>query len=65
MAFELVIPDGPGPHMATMIDLTMLGMLTGGERTRAEYRALLEGAGFTFETVTPTPSPISIISALA
>jgi O-methyltransferase domain len=65
VAFELVVPDGPEPHMAKMIDLTMLGMLTGKERTAAEYRALLKQTGFKFEGVTATPTPISIIRALA
>ena len=46
-------------------DLTMLGMLTGRERTEAEYRRLLERAGFTFEAVTATRTPISVISARA
>ena len=64
-AFELVVPDGAEPHMAKMIDLTMLGMLNGRERTQAEYRLLLEQAGFKFEGVTATPTPISIIRALA
>lgn len=65
VAFELVIPDGPGPHMAKMIDLTMLGMLNGRQRTQAEYQLLLEKAGFTFERVTATPTPVFVISALA
>jgi O-methyltransferase domain/Dimerisation domain len=65
VAFELVVPDGAEPHMAKMIDLTMLGMLNGRERTQAEYRLLLEQAGFKFEGVTATPTPISIITALA
>jgi len=65
VAFELVTPDGAEPHMAKMIDLTMLGMLNGMERTAAEYRLLLEQAGFKFEGVVATPSPISIITALA
>lgn len=65
VAFELVVPDGAGPHMAKMIDLTMLGMLNGRERTRAEYQLLLEKAGFTFAGVTATSTPISIIQAHA
>jgi hypothetical protein len=65
LAFELVVPEGGEPHMGKMIDLTMLGMLTGRERTEAEYRRLLEEAGFKFEGVTPSPTPISIIRALA
>ena len=65
VAFELVVPDGDGPHMAKMIDLTMLGMLNGRERIRAEYRLLLEAAGFEFEAVTATPTPVSIVTARA
>jgi len=49
--------------MAKMIDLTMLGMLTGRERTQAEFRLLLEEAGFTFVGVSATP--VSVITALA
>ena len=65
VAFELVVPDGDTPHMAKMIDLTMLGMLTGKERTQAEFRLLLEEAGFKFEGVSATPTPVSVITALA
>lgn len=65
LAFELVVPDGGAPHMAKMIDLTMLGMLNGRERTQAEFRLLLEEAGFKFEGVSATPTPVSIITALA
>ena len=51
--------------MAKMIDLTMLGMLTGKERTQAGFRLLLEDAGFKFEGVSATPTPVSVITALA
>jgi hypothetical protein len=43
----------------------MLGMRNGKERTQAEYRLLLEEAGFNFEAVVATSTPISIITALA
>lgn len=62
-AFELVMPTGDTPHMSKMIDLTMLGMLNGRERTDSEFRTLFEGAGFTYEGVIATPTPISIIEA--
>ena len=65
LTFDLVIPEGGAPHMGKMIDQIMLGMLTGRERTEPEYRRLLEEAGFKFEGVTASPTPISIISALA
>ena len=43
--------------MAKMIDLTMLGVLTGKERTQAEFRLLHEEAGFKFEGPAPPPPP--------
>jgi SAM-dependent methyltransferase len=63
VALELVIPPGDGPHMAKMIDLTMLGMLTGRERTETEHAALFDRAGFTLDRVLATHSPMSIIEA--
>ncbi len=63
LAFELVMPTGDQPHMSKMIDLTMLGMLNGRERTDSEMRTLFEGAGFTYQGAVPTPTPISIIEA--
>jgi hypothetical protein len=62
-AFELVMPEGDGPHMSKMIDLTMLAMLDGRERTAAEMRELFEAAGFAFDGVVATPTPISIVEA--
>jgi hypothetical protein len=62
-AFELVVPPGDTPHMATMIDLTMLGMLDGRERTEPELRRLVEQAGLRYVGTTPTASPLSVISA--
>jgi hypothetical protein len=63
VALEFVLPPGDEPHMGKMIDLTMLGMLTGRERTADEYRYLLHEAGFRLERITPTSTPLSIIEA--
>jgi len=63
LALELVMPTGDQPHMSKMIDLTMLGMLNGRERTDSEMRKLFEGAGLVYDGVVPTPTPISIIEA--
>jgi hypothetical protein len=62
---EFVVPPDDRPHMAKMIDLTMLGMLTGRERTDAEFRELIESAGLRFEQTEATRTPISIITASA
>jgi hypothetical protein len=50
-------------HMSKMIDLTMLGMLTGRERTREEFDELFRSAGFTLDRVVETPTPLSILEA--
>ncbi|MGN6607043.1 MAG: methyltransferase [Jatrophihabitans sp.] len=60
---ELVVPPGATPHMATMIDLTMLGMLDGRERREDEFRTLVEAAGLVFGGVETTPTPISVLTA--
>jgi SAM-dependent methyltransferase len=60
---ESVMPADDTPHPARMLDMLML-MLTGGrERTEAEYAELLERAGFRLARVIPTRSPVSVIEA--
>ena len=46
-----------------MIDLTMLAMLTGRERTEPEMRSLFEGAGLRYERTSSGPTPISVLEA--
>jgi hypothetical protein len=60
---EFVVPPGNAPHMAKMIDLTMLGMLTGRERTETEFADLIESAGLRFDGVEATPAPMSVVTA--
>lgn len=43
---EMVVPEGDGPHFTKMVDLTMLAMVGGRERTQAEWRRLLADGGF-------------------
>jgi hypothetical protein len=60
---EFVVPPGNIPHMSKMIDLTMLGIVTGKERTEEEWQQLLESAGFADIQISATQSPVSVISA--
>ena len=60
---EGVVPPGDQPHLTKAIDLTMLGMVTGKERSEQEYRELLDSAGFALDRVVATPSPFSILEA--
>jgi hypothetical protein len=61
VSLELVVPPGDAAHLATMIDLTMLGMLTGRERSEREFERLLAASGFVLERVHETPAPVSVI----
>jgi precorrin-6B methylase 2 len=60
---ETVIPPGDAPHFGKAIDLNMLVMLGGRERTAAEYEALLAAGGFTLDRIVPSPTPFSFIEA--
>ena len=58
---EAVVPHGSEPHFSKFIDLNMLVMTGGRERTEDEYRTLLEASGFKLTTIIPTDSPMSVI----
>jgi len=58
---EAVVPFGSEPHFSKFIDLNMLVMTGGRERTEDEYRTLFEASGFRLTRIIPTESPMSII----
>ncbi len=58
---EAVVPRGSEPHFSKFIDLNMLVMTGGRERTENEYRMLLEASGFKLTRIIPTESPMSVI----
>lgn len=61
---DAVIEPGNAPDFAKLLDLQMLVFTSGGrERTRAEWNALLSGAGFALEREISTAAPISILEA--
>ena len=62
--FEFVLPPGNEPFLAKLIDLQMLVLTGGRERTAAEYRGLLEATGFRLTRVIPTPSLVSVMEAV-
>ncbi len=60
---EGVVPPGNDPHPSKFMDIEMM-MLPGGlERTEAEYRTLFKQAGFELRQIVPTKSPLSVIVA--
>jgi O-methyltransferase domain/Dimerisation domain len=63
---ENVLSETPAPGDAGFLfDLNMMVMTGGRERTSAEFEALLNEAGFALESVTPTPTPMSVVQAVA
>jgi hypothetical protein len=60
---EIVLPGGDIPHPGKILDIGMLVVPGGQERNEAEYRALLDKAGFRLTRVVPTGSSVSVIEA--
>jgi O-methyltransferase domain len=60
---ESVIPANNEPGMGKIMDLEMLVMPGGKERTEQEFRELFDKSGFTLTRVVPTRSPLSVVEA--
>ena len=60
---ELVLPQPNEPHIGPLMDLNMMVMTGGVERSAADYGALLAKAGFRLERVATTRSPFSVVEA--
>ena len=58
---EMLIGAGGPPSPAPLVDLNMLVLLGGKERTADEFGALFARAGLALTSVTPTPSPFGVI----
>jgi hypothetical protein len=61
---EMVLPSGDAPHPGKMLDMVMLVLPGGQERTEAEYRSLLGKANFRLTRVVPTDSAVSVMEAV-
>ena len=60
---EMLISDQGPPSPAPLLDLNMLVMLSGRERTAEEFGGLFAKAGLKLHGVTPTHSPVAVIEA--
>lgn len=61
---EMVLPVDDAPHMGKMLDMMMMLVPGGEERTPSEYAALLEPNGFRVNRLVPTASAVSVIEAV-
>ena len=62
---EIVLPDTHEPAFGKFMDLNMLVMTGGRERTHSEYERLLGSAGLKVSRIVPTRSIFSIVEAVA
>jgi hypothetical protein len=65
IVLEVVIEPGNEPHFGKTMDIEMLLVANGRERTKAEFAALFKQAGFRLTRVVPTKSLISVIEGEA
>jgi len=61
LVIESIIPPGNEPFGGKFLDLVMLLIPGGKERTEEEYRELFEKAGFDLSRIVPTDTAVSIL----
>lgn len=64
LLIEAIIPDDPGPHWAKTLDIHMMALLGGRQRTWQEYESLFDSAGFSFEREIDAGADTSILEAV-
>jgi SAM-dependent methyltransferase len=65
IVIEMILGEIGEPGPAPFMDLNMMVMLTGRERTVSEYSALLKKAGFRLDKSSPIRSSVTVIEAAA
>src|SRR5258706_2404741 len=63
IVIELLLGEIGEPGLAPLMDLNMMVMQTGRERSLSEYRALLKQAGFRLDRSSPIRSAIAVLEA--
>lgn len=64
LLLETVVPENDSVHFSKILDLNMMAMSSGRERTRAEFYTLLTAAGFKMSRIVATMAPQSLIEAV-
>ncbi|MEU8032341.1 methyltransferase [Streptomyces sp. NPDC049099] len=62
---EPVVPDGPEPSVAKLLDLETLVGTTGRQRTESEFRDLLDRSGLRLTRIIHSAGPDSLVEAVA
>jgi hypothetical protein len=65
VVIEILLGEIGEPALGPLMDLNMMILCTGRERTLDQYRRLIEKAGFHFSKVKPIRPPMVVIEATA
>jgi hypothetical protein len=60
---ESVVPTGPEPNLGQFIDIEMLALPGGREKTAVEFAANFARSGFKLTKIVPTKSTLSVVEA--
>jgi cyclopropane fatty-acyl-phospholipid synthase-like methyltransferase len=62
LVFDAVLPAGDVPHQAKALDLLMMTVLPGHERTEEQFRHLFDAAGLRLTDITHVHAmPVSVL----
>jgi O-methyltransferase domain/Dimerisation domain len=64
LLIEMVVLEGNQPDLSKFLDLDMMVMTGGRERTESEFKSLLAASGFELTRVIRTASPVCVIEAV-
>ena len=64
LAVECIVPESDEPSFSKLLDLNMMVMTGGRERTEREFRELFGSSGLRITKVVSTASPLRIIEAV-
>jgi hypothetical protein len=64
VVIERVIPDGPEYHWSRLVDMTMMVITGGKERTRSDYESLFAKSGLVLRSCVSLPSGFSLVEGV-
>lgn len=62
---DAVVPPAETPDWGKLLDIQMMVVVPGKERTKAEFAALFTRAGFRLTRIIPTRCPLSVVEGVA
>jgi hypothetical protein len=65
LIIETVVPNTPGPHLSKELDIAMMALPGGMERTQEQYASLAAKCALRLERMVETLSPYSVLEVVA